>query len=117
MDGSSAAETAEYYVLLAYQGILGREADPGGLNTYRNELLSGRTVGWLCSTLTDSEEFSSQRAHLGGHALATSLYQGILGRSPDPGGLAATIDAINNGQLAPRAAAMILSDEASQGLP
>jgi hypothetical protein len=101
-------------VSLAYQGILGRPADASGLVHYRSELLGGRTVAWLCTTFAQSGEFASNRAQLSSEELATTLYMGILGRSPDPGGLAATITAIENGQMAARAAAMILSEEAAQ---
>jgi hypothetical protein len=110
----SEADLAGYHVSLAYQGILGRPADDSGLVHYRSELLGGRTVGWLCTTLAQSGEFASNRALLSSEELATALYMGILGRNPDPGGLAATITAIDNGQLDTRAAAMILSEEAVQ---
>ncbi len=110
----SEADLAGYRVSLAYQGILGRPADASGLVHYRSELLGGRTVAWLCTTFAQSGEFASNRAQLSSEELATTLYMGILGRSPDPGGLAATITAIENGQMAARAAAMILSEEAAQ---
>ena len=99
---------------LAYEGILARPADTGGLVHYSNELLSGRSVAWLCTTLSQSGEFANNRAALSSTELATTLYTGILGRSPDPGGLTATVTAIEDGQLATRAADMILSQEAAQ---
>jgi hypothetical protein len=43
---------------------------------------------------------------------ATTMYQGILDREPDPGGLAATISEIETGRGPTRAAAMLNSPEA-----
>jgi len=108
------SEVAVYRVTLAYRGLLGREPDPSGLGAFSEHLLAGESVLWLCEVLTSSAEFENQRAQLAAHEMAVELYQGILGREPDPGGLDATIGAIENGLLASRAAEMILSNEAEQ---
>ncbi len=42
---------------------------------------------------------------------AISMYQGILNREPDAGGLAHTIQMIDEGQIDLRAAAMLKSEE------
>jgi len=110
----SDADWASYHVRLAYRGILGRDADSGGLTHYSGELLAGQTVLWLCTILSESGEFASSRAQLSREELASELYLGILEREPDPAGLVATIDAIDDGLLAVRAAAMVLSDEAAE---
>ncbi len=108
-------ELADHYVGLAYQGILGREADPGGLAAYSSGLQAGESVLELCESLNSSEEFTSRRAQLASTDMARELYLGILGREPDSEGLAATAAAIEAGKLADRSAAMILSDEAALG--
>ncbi len=107
------AALAAYHVSLAYQGILGRAADPSGLASYTARLEDGQSVLWLCQVLHSSGEFLAQRAHLSSAAMARELYVGILGREPDPGGLSATQNAIDDGRLPQRAAAMIESDEAA----
>jgi len=111
------AQIADYHVTLAYRGILGRQPDASGLDNYSSLLEQGHTVLWLCDTLTASSEFSANRAHLDSAEMAAELYRGTLGREPDPAGLQATIQAIDNGLMTARAAAMILSDEAQQNFP
>ena len=98
----------------AYRGILGREADPGGLTLYTAMLNEGGTALQLCQALWDSEEFERRRSWRAAEVLATSLYTGILDRSPDPGGLDATITAIEEARGADRAADMLLSEEARE---
>jgi hypothetical protein len=108
------ADLADYRVTLAYRGILGREPDAAGLSSYSALLQQGQSVLWLCDILASSSEFMSNRAQLSPEELAIELYLGTLGREPDPTGLAATIAAIESGQMPARAAAMILSNEAQQ---
>ncbi|MFZ5479142.1 MAG: DUF4214 domain-containing protein [Myxococcota bacterium] len=102
----------ETLVASAYRGILGREPDEGGYATYVDALDGGLSTLELAHALWDSEEFAQYRAPLGSAALAADLYRGILDREADPEGLAATIDAIDRGAGAERAADMLESDEA-----
>jgi hypothetical protein len=99
------------HVTHGYRGILGREPDPGGLESYVDSLESGRTILSFCQSLASSEEFKTDRQHLSPEELTETLYKGILERLPDPAGQESTIEAIRNGQLAERAASMINSQE------
>jgi len=108
------ATDAERQVTLAYRGILGREADASGKSYYLSQFNQGLTVHGLCQILFRSPEYRGQRGHLGAEALATALYQGILGRAPDSAGGAHTVELIRQGRQVARAASMIDSDEAKQ---
>ncbi|MBI3186149.1 MAG: DUF4214 domain-containing protein [Myxococcales bacterium] len=102
----------EIKVKHGYRGILGREADAGGLQNYSSQLASGSlTVGDFCKALWTSGEFALNRSQLTPEQLAAELYTGILGRAADPGGFTATVDAIRDGRGAERAAEMIESPE------
>jgi hypothetical protein len=64
-----------------YADVLGREPDPGGLNTWPGYILySGWTPGQVASAILSSEEYYTQRI--------TDAYRTILVRDPDPVGAA-----------------------------
>jgi hypothetical protein len=95
-----------------YLGILGREADAGGLAGYSAALASGAlTLPAFCHALFDSPEFAQNRAALSPEELASELYRGILGREADPGGHADTAAQIRAGRRSERAADMLNSAE------
>jgi SAM-dependent methyltransferase len=47
----------EELVTVAYQAVLRREPDPGGLKTYSDAIRNGRDLLWLLQSLVRSEEF------------------------------------------------------------
>ena len=49
--------STESLVKLAYQAVLRRPADPGGLATYTQALNEGRTAAWLLETFMASDEY------------------------------------------------------------
>jgi 2-polyprenyl-3-methyl-5-hydroxy-6-metoxy-1,4-benzoquinol methylase len=49
--------STEALVALAYQAVLRRPADPGGLATYTQALNEGRTAAWLLEILMASDEY------------------------------------------------------------
>ena len=70
-----------------YTGILGRNADAGGFNTWVNALTSGnpnKTVTEVAWDFFCSTEF--QNKHLSNGEYVACLYRGLLGRSPDANG-------------------------------
>ncbi len=71
-----------------YLDTLGREPDPGGLATWVDWIRTGRfTVAQAASLFYSSQEFYQG---LGGNDLTswvTKLYEKLLNRAPDPGGL------------------------------
>lgn len=93
-----------------YRGLLGREADAGGLQGYAAALQQGRLLD-VVNGLVGSDEFRA-RTGLTTGGVGTDLYRALLGRNPDPDGLAATEDTLRTGRLADRVIGMVLSDEA-----
>lgn len=101
--------TSEQGVSQAYAGLLGRSPDPFFLVDDASSLaalnFSSNAILGLCTQMVQSPEFIHDA--LTPTALATQMYVGILGREPDPSGLQATVAAIEAGQTAERATAMI----------
>lgn len=79
VDEPSAGTDAEL-VRTAYEGLLDRSPDAGGLAHWTDELAAGLTPAGLLAALADTDE---HRGHL-----VTDAYQRFLRRSPDAGGLA-----------------------------
>jgi polysaccharide pyruvyl transferase WcaK-like protein len=79
----------------AYQGVLGREPDPGGvlsyLKVYENEGVPGVLEGLIQST-----ELWHRTTALSPEKLIRILYRGILLREADEGGLAGKAEKIRN---------------------
>jgi peptidoglycan hydrolase-like amidase len=92
-----------------YQGYLGRGADPGGLTTWRNALGGGYTPLDVQVALLSSAEYSA--AVPGNQAFVDSLYRNplLLNRSPDPGGEATWVGALNSGASRASVATAILT--------
>ena len=88
---ASAAPTAaqEQLVRQAYCRVLSRAADAGGLSFHAGLLQAGTlNVKKLVRTLAESSEFRNQRiGGLAPKAAATLLYDALLARAPDAGGL------------------------------
>ena len=110
-EGGGNGKEYRVYVLHGYRAILGREADSRGLQDYMEYLEGGGNILDFCRKLIDSPEFRDKSANLPPSDLAHRLYRGILNREPDPGGLPHTIEMIQQGRIAERAAAMLESPE------
>ncbi len=76
-----------------YQQVLGRDADPGGLASYQNDIANGMSLSDVRNAIASSPEAKQDQA---GPAVG-ALYQQVLGRAADPGGLAANIAALVGG--------------------
>lgn len=98
-------------VAAGYRGILGRDPDFAGIRAHLPMVERGGTLEF-CRALFASPEFKTTAR--GDQDLAVQLYSGILGREPDAGGLATTLDALARGQGPERAAAMIDGPEFGQ---
>jgi hypothetical protein len=107
-----ASDAATIVVQHGYRGLLGREADPSGLAWYAGQIGSGKmkTIDF-CRALAGSPEWSSTHGALSPAQLADGLYQGILERAGDEGGLTAATAQIAAGHLADEAAGMLDSPE------
>lgn len=77
--------TAELIVQRAFREVLDRPADPEGLRTYRDRLLH---QGWTEQRIIEQLQRSSEARAINPDEAITRMYREILGRDPDPGGLA-----------------------------
>jgi len=50
-------DSDEYFIRQSYLGLLRREPDPGGMNSYAQELRSGRSRASVVESLINSDEF------------------------------------------------------------
>lgn len=69
----------------AYEDILGRPADPEGLRHFRSLVID---QGWTERMVRDSLRASAEFRTAGVEKIITRAYQDLLGREPDPSGLA-----------------------------
>jgi hypothetical protein len=84
----TAHEAAQVYRL--YNAALDRTPDQNGLKSWTSALLSDTsTLEQVAQGFTDSPEFKTKYGNLNDRAYITQLYQNVLDRNPDPGGLAA----------------------------
>ena len=85
-------EQVQAFVSQVYRDVLGREADPGGLQGWVAALRAGQVSR---AGLVRAFEYSPE----GMGRRASALYSEILGRGPDPGGLAAWTAAMSSGSV------------------
>ena len=86
---------ADRAIRAAYRNVLNRDPDEAGLRFYRGRLLD---AGWselqLQDALRRSDEFKSRDFG----AIVRRVYREVLGRDPDPSGLAAYTRSLSRGQ-------------------
>jgi hypothetical protein len=79
------SEAAAARVSAAYQTLLGRAPDSGGLTTWTAFLVNGNSVEQLWARIVSYPEF---RQHASSTAnMVSAIYKTVLGRWPDNGGL------------------------------
>ena len=77
----------EAFITRCYQVILGRDPDPDGLSGWASALKSGKTTAaGIISSFMTSSEFLSR--NLSNREIVDILYRAMLGRAPDPNGVA-----------------------------
>ena len=90
-------EKIKAYVERCYQIILGRGADEGGLNTWMDELTSGRkAAAEIIEQFVASAEFQNKK--LSNSDSVEILYKAMLGRGSDPAGKASWVEKLDAGQ-------------------
>jgi hypothetical protein len=104
---------ADLIVDSLYRALLGREPDPSGRQAFRPLVESGR-LAEAVDAVIHSDEFRARAQSLSPEELSNSMYQGSLGRAPDPEGDLATRAALHRGHLAHRVLDMLLSPEHAQ---
>lgn len=77
--------TAERIVQQAYREVLDRNADPAGLRRYRDRVMN---EGWDERRVIAELQRSSEARAINPDLAITKMYREILGRDPDPNGLA-----------------------------
>jgi hypothetical protein len=108
-------------VTTLYLDLLGRSPDAGGLNSFSQALQNGATVAQVADVIVTSTEFIRGNITAGatGNAnqtqFVTALYNDVLGRAPDPGGLNYWVNQINTSTLTVQqvAVAFVSSEEAT----
>jgi hypothetical protein len=95
-DIATSPEFRSNFVRFIYAYFLGRQVDPGGLASWVGALNAGWSDQQVLEGIMGSPEFY---AHAGGtpSGFVTALYADLLGRGPDPGGLAAWVGVVNAG--------------------
>lgn len=77
--------TADMLIERAFREVLDRPADPEGLRTYRNRLMN---EGWTERQMIENLQRSSEARAIKADVAITKIYREVLGRDPDPNGLA-----------------------------
>jgi hypothetical protein len=77
--------TVDFIIQRAYRDVLARNADPEGLRTYRSRLLR---EGWTEEQMISQLRRSSEARAITPDEAITRAYREVLGREPDPNGLA-----------------------------
>ena len=84
-----------YFVYRLYVNCLGRTPDPTGLESWCQAIKSGYTGSKMVFGFIYSDEYTKKNAS--NSDFVTMLYKTLLGRSPDPAGLAAWTNQLNSG--------------------
>ena len=93
--GSSTGSTGTVYRL--YRAALNREPDRGGLEHWSRVVDLGRTPESVAADFLSSTEFQNTYGALDNAAFVTLLYQNVLHRAPDAGGLSGWVNSLDAG--------------------
>ena len=74
-----------------------RIPDYAGLQNWINAYRAGMPLDTISNQFAGSAEFIQTYGNLDNTAFVTLVYNNVLGRAPDPGGLANWVNALNNG--------------------
>ena len=85
---------AERAVRSAFRDILGRDPDDSGLRTYLKRLMD---AGWTEDQLRDNLRRSPEFRERDLDALVRKIYREVLGRDPDPSGVATYVRRLQGG--------------------
>ena len=80
-----------------YLGFFGRAPDPAGLIFWSEQIQAGANLVQVADQFAQSPEFSRQYADLSVEQVVTKIYDHVLERAPDPGGLSFWTSALKNG--------------------
>jgi Domain of unknown function (DUF4214) len=83
------------FIRSLYYAILDRQPDEGGVKTWKRWLDRGKSREWVITQFFRSPEYLNR--HKSNTEYVRDLYQGVLGRQPDPGGLSHWVNRLNSG--------------------
>ncbi|WDP83948.1 MAG: DUF4214 domain-containing protein [Desulfobacter sp.] len=83
------------FVRSLYYSILDRQPDKAGVRHWKQLLDQGQSRTWVITQFFKSFEYTNR--HKNNTEYVRDLYQGVLGRQPDPGGLAHWVNRLNSG--------------------
>ena len=89
------SDTAQVYRL--YDTAFDRAPDTAGLVYQANAMASGQSLATLAQQFMASPEFRAKYGAVSDTQFATLLYENVLGRDPDAGGLAYQLEALASG--------------------
>jgi beta-glucanase (GH16 family) len=96
LDYSATDPAGQVYRL--YEATLGRAPDQEGLTNWVNILDSGTSLQTVASDFVGSQEFQSTYGSLTNSGFVTLIYNNVLHRAPDSGGLSYWTGLLNSGQ-------------------
>lgn len=106
--------TDEAFIARLYEGLLGRPYDANGLSVWVSQLPNQGQAA-IAQQFVDSSEYQSVHGAQDNTAFVNSLYESVLGRAAEPGGLAAWTQMLTDGTSRGEVAAAIAdSAEAKQ---
>ena len=101
------------FITTLYQEILGRAPDAAGLTSWVNAVNSGATVAQIANSFWNSPEHLAHpignlntATHDADNAFVSVLYQDILGRTGDTGGIASWDQVLDSNSATPNQVAM-----------
>ncbi|MGE7418570.1 DUF4214 domain-containing protein [Methylobacterium tarhaniae] len=80
-------DSPAYQIHRLYEAVLGRDADGLGLSSWANQLSQGKSLSDIVPGFTNSVEFQATYGTLDNNQFVTLLYNNVLDRAPDQGGL------------------------------
>ena len=83
------------FVRSLYYSILDRRHDEAGVRYWKQSLDRGKSRAWIITQFFNSPEYLSK--HKNNTEYVRDLYQGVLGRQPDPGELSHWVNRLNSG--------------------
>ena len=99
------------FIAQTYLGILTRDADVGGFEAWLGALLAGISREQIVQVFLVSGEFQSRfGSNLTNGQFVERMYNNILLRPSDPGGLNGWVQALNSGQLTRAQVALVFLD-------
>ena len=102
-------------IIRLYWAFFLRKPDAGGLTYWTNKLATGTSLPAVASSYAASSEFQNTYGALSNSAFVTLVYENVLERSPDAGGLAYWKGKLDNGTFS-RGDVMVGFSESSEGV-